>query len=259
MLDRLALRQRLHGVKAPVRPAAVVESPVQRCFDAFGSPPGPTLLAPHGPVVVATAVDEGGVVAVRHESAVEPKRPKIHVVRGLFVVVRPDARAAERERAAADPNAAACRDVRRPFRVGTREPGQRQRLRHRLAVLKLVLYDHRNQCSIERPAVVATEHRIPNVPHVRPRRPRRQERQTPALRSRMRECVVEIVGVGQDGGFAALPHQPELLEMRNVREVPHERRLDRRDLARELVVREPLEQLLRPPPRALERYGGLRR
>jgi hypothetical protein len=39
----------------------------------------------------------------------------------------------------------------------------------------------------------------------------------------------------------------------NVREIPDERRLERRDLPRELLVRERLQQRVRPPSRMLER------
>jgi hypothetical protein len=42
-------------------------------------------------------------------------------------------------------------------------------------------------------------------------------------------------------------------------EIPDERRLQRRDLTRQLLVRERLQQILRPPSRVLESYNELRR
>ncbi|HEX6490035.1 MAG TPA: hypothetical protein VF002_01525 [Gaiellaceae bacterium] len=42
-------------------------------------------------------------------------------------------------------------------------------------------------------------------------------------------------------------------------QVPDERRLEGRDLAHELLVRERLEQSVRPPSRVLEGEGQLRR
>ena len=69
----------------------------------------------------------------------------------------------------------------------------------------------------------------------------------------MRERVVQVVELGRGRCAAvAVPEQPELLEVTDVREVPDERRLQRRDLARELLVVERLEQGLGPLARVVE-------
>jgi hypothetical protein len=56
------------------------------------------------------------------------------------------------------------------------------------------------------------------------------------------ERVVQLVALGRDRVPSACPAQePELLEVTDVREIPDERRLERRDLPRELLVRERLQ------------------
>ena len=62
--------------------------------------------------------------------------------------------------------------------------------------------------------------------------------------------VVEVVR--RRRGSLASSQQPELLEVADVREVPHERRLQRRELPRELFIRERFEQCLGSPARMLE-------
>ena len=57
----------------------------------------------------------------------------------------------------------------------------------------------------------------------------------------------------------AVPEQPELLEVPDVREIPDERRLQRRDLARQLLVVERLEQGLGSPARVRQDGAELSR
>jgi hypothetical protein len=64
------------------------------------------------------------------------------------------------------------------------------------------------------------------------------------------ERVVQIVESAAVA-FAA-SEQPELLEVPNVSEIPDERRLEPRDLARQLLVGERLEQAFGSPARVLE-------
>ena len=76
----------------------------------------------------------------------------------------------------------------------------------------------------------------------------------------MRERVVQIVELGRGRGAAvAVPEQPELLEVADVGEIPDERRLQRRDLARQLLVVERLEQGLGSLARVLENGRELSR
>jgi hypothetical protein len=64
------------------------------------------------------------------------------------------------------------------------------------------------------------------------------------------ERVVQIVELAAVA--LAASEQPELLEVPDVSEIPDERRLERRDLARQLLVREGLEQGFSSPARVLE-------
>ena len=75
----------------------------------------------------------------------------------------------------------------------------------------------------------------------------------------MLERVVEIVVVGRDCRASAdAPQEPQLLEMADMREVPHEWGLERRDLPDELLVRERPQQGFRSCARVLESAGELR-
>jgi hypothetical protein len=76
----------------------------------------------------------------------------------------------------------------------------------------------------------------------------------------MSERVIEVVVRRRHCAPSAdASQEPELLEVADVGELPDERRLERRDLARQLLIRERFQQILRPPSRALESYDELRR
>jgi hypothetical protein len=76
----------------------------------------------------------------------------------------------------------------------------------------------------------------------------------------MSERVVKVVVLRrQRVPPADASQEPQLLEVTDVREIPDQRRLERRDLARQLLVRERFQQILRPPSRALESDDELRR
>ena len=74
----------------------------------------------------------------------------------------------------------------------------------------------------------------------------------------MCERVVQIVELARGTALAA-PEQPELLEVADVSEIPDERRLERRDLARQLLVVERLQQRLSSLARVLENSRELSR
>ena len=180
-------------------------------------------------------------------------------MRGPFVVVGPRIRGAERERAAGDDDVAARLDLRRAPRLRPRQARERQRLRHRLGVLELVLDDHADDEFVERRFGEACEHRLAHVPEVGACGLRRQDRQPAALVACVGGRVVEVVVLRRDRVPSAVPTQePELLEVADMGQIPDEGRLERRDLARELLVRERLQQSVRSPPRALEGEGELR-
>ena len=150
----------------------------------------------------------------------------------------------------------------------TVEACERERLRHRLAVLELVLHDHPHDepmleqriITVERQFGEEREHSFADTIDIRACRPRRQDRQPAALAACVSERVVELVMLGRDRiPSAGAAQEPELLEVTDVREIPDERRLERRDLARELLVRERLQQRVRPPSRVLERSGEFSR
>ena len=143
--------------------------------------------------------------------------------------------------------------------LGAGQGGERERLRHRLDVLELVLRDHADEEVVvelrEQP-----EHGFPNLAHVGARRRRVEDRQAAAVRPSVGERVIEVVALrGQWGTSTGAPKQPELFEVADVREVPHERRLQRRHLTHEQLVVERLEQRQRSPSRVTENAGELSR
>ena len=87
-----------------------------------------------------------------------------------------------------------------------------------------------------------------------------QDRQPAALAACVRERVIKVVEFRRECAQSAdASQEPELLEVADVSEIPDERRLQWRDLKRQLFVRERLQQILRPLPRVLEGYDELRR
>jgi len=134
-------------------------------------------------------------------------------------------------------------------------------------VLELVLDDDsHDEPSLEQ-RVVAVERQpreeledgFADLPDVGAGGLRRQDRQRVALVACVGERVVEVVVVRRHCVPTAHPSQePELLEVADVGEIPDERRLERRDLSRELLIGKRLQQSFRPPSRMLERYDELR-
>jgi hypothetical protein len=116
-------------------------------------------------------------------------------------------------------------------------------------VLELVLSDHADDEAVveQRVAVVQRqlgkklEHRLTNVAYELARRSRSEDRQRAALGTLVRERVVQVVVVRRHRlPTPDAPQQPELLEVAHVREIPDERRLQRRNLPSELLVVERL-------------------
>jgi hypothetical protein len=152
-----------------------------------------------------------------------------------LVVVSPPVVRAHRERTCLDEDFGAASD-RGGSAALVLEPRELQRLQHRLDVLLLVLDDEPEDEAVPEQPVVrvelrAVEHRQHPLAHLRQvrARPHRVEQlERRPLVARMLEGVVDVVGSGKDrrrGCQAA--QQPELLEVADVGEIPHERRHER--------------------------------
>jgi hypothetical protein len=74
----------------------------------------------------------------------------------------------------------------------------------------------------------------------------------------VRACVRLAIAAARVRRISPSSQEPELLEVTDVGEIPDERRLEWRDLARELLVRERLQQSFGPPSRVLESEDKLR-
>jgi hypothetical protein len=205
---------------------------------------------------------------IRHQGAVDPEGRKMHGVRGLFVVVRPGIHGPEREETAGNGYVAARPDLRRPLRRRARKTRKRECLRHRLGVLELVPDDHPHHeprleqriAVVERQFGEEREHGFADLRHIGAGGLRRQDRKPGALAACMSERVVEVVVLRRHCAPPAdASQEPEFLEVADVGEIPDERRLERRDLARQLLIRERFQHVLRPPSRVLEAYGEVRR
>src|SRR6185295_873179 len=89
---------------------------------------------------------------------------------------------------------------------------------------------------------------------------RRQDWQSSALVASVTERVIEVVVLRrQCASSADASQEPQLLEVADVSEIPDERRLQWRDLRRELVVGERLQERQRAVARVLESDRGLKR
>ena len=115
---------------------------------------------------------------------------------------------------------------------------------HRLVVLLLVLHDHAEREPVgDQPAplqgyrVEQVEHLVADGPHVPARLGRTEQRQCRPVPARVAERVVQVVDVLPYRFTAThVAHQPQLLLVADVREVPHQRGHQRRMLADQVVV-----------------------
>jgi hypothetical protein len=135
-------------------------------------------------------------------------------------------------------------------------------------VLELVLDHHPHDETlleqwitiVERQFRKEREHGLADVLYIRSCGSRWQDRQPAALAACVRERVIEVVVLRREYAQSAdASQEPELLEVADVSQIPDERRLQWRDLKRQLFVRERLQQILRPLSRVLEGYDELRR
>ncbi len=200
--------------------------------------------------------------------AVDDERPHLDLVRDELVVVRPRlVRRAEDERAAVDldlvgPGRRAIRGPRVPHGIPGLRP-ELERLEHRLLVLQLVL-EHEPEDEalaeervrdVEVDVVERGEHTLAHIRGVGAGCGRAQGGKLRPLGPLVPERVVDVVvGLRERWLAVEVPQEPELLEVRDMGEVPHERRVERGDLGGELRVGDRLEQRLRGRAGALE--GG---
>ena len=273
--DRLA-----HPERRPVPARSVDLLPRHRRAPALAGDVLPAGLGPQRAVVVAAGVDEAGVLGVGHRGGVEPEVVDPHGVGGLLVV--------QRERLVGrcpSGTRAPGWNTSVPASPGTtggrRRVGVQHRARRRAAggwpasSPRAAARAGRSSRTRSPPARVAAlvERRRPRGGRGPARAPGRR---TPAPRrgsssgscgppgARVGERVVELVEVLADalgallGVRGAAAHQPEVLHVRDVREVPVERRHQRRVLAGEVGVvhgEDVVGQGARPGPRRLE-VGG---
>ena len=170
---------------------------------------------------------------------------------GQLVVVGPGVVRAQVKRARFDQHVAAGRH--RPRTAsGVWKTGERDGLEHRLAVLAFVLENEAEDEAVREQRVVGEtelghledgEAPVADAKDVVARRRRVEERQLTAAVARVAERVVELLSLGEQRREAADPlADPGVLEVTDVREIPDERRLERRPLARQLLVGERLEE-----------------
>jgi hypothetical protein len=115
---------------------------------------------------------------------------------------------------------------------------------HRLGVLLLVLDDHPERepvldqpAPLERHGVEQVQHLGAHGADVRPGLGRPEQGQARPVDAGVLERVVQLVDVLPYRGAAAdVTHEPELLLVPDVGQVPHQRRHERRVLADEIVV-----------------------
>jgi hypothetical protein len=133
-------------------------------------------------------------------------------------------------------------------------------LGHRLAVLELVLSDHADEEVVLRKLGKQLQHSFAYLLHVGACGFRREDGKRGALSPAVGEGVIEVVALRHKWlSSAGSPQQPELLEVPDMSEIPDEGRLERRDLASQLLVVEWLEQGLGSLARMLERRRELSR
>jgi hypothetical protein len=220
---------------------------------------------------IAALPDELRELAVRDGRAVDEERPRLDLVRHELVVVRPRlVGRAEDERAALDRDLVGSRGR----AVGRRLVGrgvlgarlQLERLRDQLLVLELVLDDEAEDEALPQERVRRVEidvvdevkRALADVVGVRARRPGTQEREVAPLAPLVTERVVDlVVQLGRRRLAVQVAQEPQLLEVRRVGKVPHDRRDERGGLADEVGLGDRLEQLHGGGPDTFERRAYL--
>ena len=266
--DGLVGGERHQPAQAPL--GAQVGRPALWSRDVVLAPPRPALGRPPLAPLVAATRDERQPRAVGDRRASDPVVGHDGAVARALVVVREAVvGGADRALAALDLDQLEPRVL----RVGrTRaavgghglealQPGELQRLQHRLVVLVLVADDQLGDQPIA--DALALEHRdgtLADGVEVLPRRRGPQERQLAAARSRRLERVVDLGQVAAEHRLAAeAMDEPQVLERGDVPEVPDERAHQRRVDALEVLVADVGDECQRALARLgqrLDRVGG---
>ena len=141
-----------------------------------------------------------------------------------------------------------------------------ERLEHRFLVLELVLeHEPEDEALPEQwvrhfqvDVVEQVVRALADVLRVGARRGGPEARQLLPVVSLLAERVVDlVVRVGNRRLAVQVPEDPDLLELRDVREIPDERRLQRRDALDERLVGEGLQELVGAGAGALEHGSDL--
>jgi hypothetical protein len=226
--------------------------PEQRCRQTGVHAVPPASLGPPSWLVVAALFDELQVSCVAHRSGVDGEGVDLHGVCRPLVVQRPRlGRGAHGERPGRDDHLGRQRrGVGRRWRwlrrVQHRATGPKLvGGQHGLVVLLLVLHDHAEReglfgepaAVVERRARQHVEHLLPHGADIAARLGRVEQRQRRAVGASVPERVVEVVDVGTHRFPAAdIAHEPELLLVADVGQVPHQRRHQRRVLPDQVVL-----------------------
>jgi hypothetical protein len=205
-------------------------------LDAALPAPGPPLVAPPPRLAVAAVGDELEIGAVGDGRGVDPERGQVDHVGWPLVVVGPGLGVgAHHERATLHQHLIGVGRRRgRRWRVQadvTVPLGQLEGGQHGLVVLVLVLDDHavheaaghEGEGRIELDALEQAQGPVPHLGQVGPGLARGEEGQGRAIGPGVAEGVVEVVARRAHAGCADGPHQPEVLVVAHVGQVPHQR------------------------------------
>ena len=184
------------------------------------------------------------------------------MLRALVVVRELGIRLAEGERSGVDPHHAARRTVTLRKRTALRRVDaalrKLERLQHRLVVLVLVLDDHLPDGAHAGHPVEQLERASARLGHVLERLGAPEVGQVAALGPRGLGGVVDVRELGPEWRQRARPlRQPEILERRDVAEIPDERAHQRVVDAVEVLVADALHKCERAPARLGEQLADV--
>ena len=245
-----------------------VRRPSARTGDVVLLLPRPALVRPPFAALVAAALGELEIRGVRDRRHADLVPAHIGAVARTLVVVREALRGGADD-ALARRNFGQLEPGRRPAGGGRKrralrrlvvaQPRELERLQHRLVVLVLVAYHQLVQDPVADAALLGDrERRLTHLAHVLAGRLGSQERQLAAAGSRGLHRVVYVDQLGPDHrSIAVAVDEPQVLERRDVTEVPHERAHQGRVHPLQVLVGDWRDELERPLTGPLERFEHL--
>ena len=257
MLHRLGRVDRGPSAEPTPLVSSTDVTPVERRLGAVAPAPGPASLRPVSRIAVAAISNERKPAGVCHRGRIDEEWPDVDVPWRPLVVVRPQPISRSdrpRPRGHEDLVLGQLSSVSEHsrWRSGRRRPpavsapsspraGARAAPRARRRSVgnepRIALLDQRRQ---------RLEHPVTDVRNERARLVRRKQVERRPLAPRVGESVVDIIEPRHGRPTAErLAQQPQLLEVPDVSVVPHERRLQLRELPHEVIVRDGREQLIR--------------